>query len=378
MRRFGNQQAVRAAHQGDILLHRLNIVRKGDARQVAQPPHRIVAVRVDDQVAREPTVDRRGRALGVHPRAQEDAARADDGVVLDHRAYNLMVAADGGIGDAVHHAQRRREAVAGDPLHVVVPHRLVAVDDADAAGVRLVPADEDIVLDQVSIAMTQDHGPARVIEDVAAIGVAPRLVRDDLDLAVGALEPVVLDHGVGGRQGVGAGAHAQGLAAVGPQVGARAKIVVVDAVTVIEPLLLVAHDDQGGADVGLAGQVIVVEAVVVTIQRHPIVRGGPIRLVVTVDHQAGDPAFDGAMLLGAAEGHHLPRRRPAVPEDQVGHHQLAARQPQIGLARQHHPARGLGRQGDRLTGPALALEQDLKVAPHPVLQDDDVARLNAA
>ena len=243
---------------------------------------------------------------------------------------------------------------------------------------RLAPAEEDIVLDQVAVAVAQHHGPARAVEDVAAIGVAARLVRDDLDLAVGALEPVVLDHGMGGRQGIGAGPHPHRLAAIGAQVGAGAEIVVVDAVPIIEALLLVAHDDQGRADIGLAGQVIVVKAVVAAIQRHPIVRRGSIRLVVTVDHQAGDAAVDGAMLLGAAEGHHLPRRRPAVPEDQVGHQQMTARQPEIGLARQHHPARRLGRQGDGLARPALALEQDLEVAPHPVLQDNGVARPDAA
>ena len=157
-----------------------------------------------------------------------------------------------------------------------------------------------------------------------------------------------------------------------------AEIVVVDAVPVIEPLRLVPHHHQGRAQVGLADQVIVVEPVVVAVQRHPVIGRAAIRFVEAVDHHGRHPALDGAAVAGSAEGHHLARRRPAVSEHQIRDHQLAPRHPQVRLPRQDHAAGRLRRQGDRLALQALGVEYDLEIAPDPVGQDDGVPRTGGA
>ncbi|MNV28196.1 hypothetical protein D3C71_1193800 [compost metagenome] len=92
-----------------------------------------------------------------------------------------------------------------------------------------------------------------------------------------------------------AGADAHRLAAVGAQVGARAEPVVVDAVLVVQAAGGVAHHHQGGARIGLADQLIVVEAVALAVQRHPVIGLLAVRFVVAVDHDPGHPGVVGPL-----------------------------------------------------------------------------------
>ena len=183
----------------------------------------IAALRADDQVALEAAVDRRRRALGVRPGGQGDADAVDDRVALDPRARHLMIAVDRRVGHAVHHRDRAREILAREALEVVVAHDLVAVDDAHAAGVGDMLAEEDVALDEVAVAVAQHEGALRFEHEIAAQDVAARLDRDDLDLAAAAVEDVALDDRAAVRQRFLAGADPDRLAAVRAQRRARAR-----------------------------------------------------------------------------------------------------------------------------------------------------------
>ncbi|MCY1442112.1 hypothetical protein D9M71_584610 [compost metagenome] len=174
-----------------------------------------------------------------------------------------------------------------------------------------------------------------------------------------------------------AGAYAQRFSAVAAQVGARAEPVVVDAVAVVEPAGGVAHHHQGGAGIGLAHQLIVVEAVVLAVHPHPVVRLLAVRLVVAVDHHAGHAAVVGPFLRRGAEGDHLAARRPAIAEHQVGDFQIGPGQPQLRLPAQDHLPRRLRGQSNWLTNCPGPRQQQIHIPPHPIRQDHGIARFQA-
>ena len=239
-----------------------DIVLKRNTRDVVLDPKQVALAPRDEQVAPHHRVYGRRGPLLVGAGRQRHPRAVDHGVALDQRIVDLDIAVERRVRDAVHHRQRARESGAAKALHIVVAHDLVAVDDADAAGVVLAVPEKDVALDQIVVAMPQGQRPARAEKQVAAKDIAVGLVRDDLDLAVAAVEQVVLDDRAGAMHRILAGPDPDGLAAVGAEDGARAEIIVIDAVSVVAALGAVEADRQRDACVGLADQMVVIEAVV--------------------------------------------------------------------------------------------------------------------
>ena len=130
-------------------------------------------------------------------------------------------------------------------------------------------AQKDVVLDEVPIAVPQSERAPGLEEQISAEGVAAGLAGDDLELAVAAVEDVVLDQGQRVVERVRAGADAQGLAAVGSEDRAGPEVVVVDAMVVLLACLAVEAYRHRDAGVALALEVVVIEAVVLPVEHHP-------------------------------------------------------------------------------------------------------------
>ncbi len=70
-------------------------------------------------IALEPAVHRRRRTLGIGACSECDARAVDDAVALDPRVRDLMIAVDHRIGHAVHHADRALERGAREALEII-------------------------------------------------------------------------------------------------------------------------------------------------------------------------------------------------------------------------------------------------------------------
>src|SRR5210317_2657870 len=104
--------------------------------------------------------------------------------------------------------------MSGQSVQVVVADGLALVDDADAARVINTITKEDVVLDEIVVAVAQRQRTSRLEEKVAAECVPPGFAGDDLYLAVAAVEIVVLNDGQRIAQGVMAGADTQCFATI--------------------------------------------------------------------------------------------------------------------------------------------------------------------
>src|SRR3546814_6898776 len=96
--------------------------------------------------------------------------------------------------------------------------------------------------------------------------ITARFDRDDLDLAARAIEDVALDDRVAVGQRFLAGPDADRLAAIRAQGRARAEIIVIDAVAVIERVAVAADHRERHAGVGLALEMRVIDAVAGAVQ----------------------------------------------------------------------------------------------------------------
>ena len=167
---------------------------KLDAADIVVDGNDVPPVFVEDQVRSEHAVGGRRRTLFVAARAKLHMVAVDDRVVLDDGIDDRVVAVERRVRHAVHDHQRAAETMAGQPVHVIVAHHLVGVDDADAAGVVRAVAQKHVVLHEGTVAMAQRQRAARFEKEVASKRVAAGFVRDDLKLAVAPVEIVVLDH----------------------------------------------------------------------------------------------------------------------------------------------------------------------------------------
>ena len=269
------------------------------------------------------------------------------------------------------------EAVAGEPMQVVVADHVPLVDDPYAAGIRHAVAEKDVVLDHGVVAVPHRERAARFQEQVSAEGVAAGLVGDDLQFAVAAIEHVVLDDSqrIGHREV--AGADPQRLAAVGSQYRPRAEVVVVDAVVVSLVFLAVQPHGHRDPEIALALDVVVIEPVVAPEHQHPEINLMPLWVIEPVDYGLGHPRVIGGLALRPAKGNHGAGWRVAVPEHQSGHDQVAAGKPQVGLAADHDLPLRLRRQRNRPFRLPVAGKENLEIAPHPVGEHDHVTGLGA-
>src|SRR5690606_16618863 len=211
-----------------------HVALEADTADVVVHGDDVRAALVVDEVVAEGGGERRRRALLVAPGRQLDVVALQDRVTLDERIPDLAVAIDRRVRHAVHDHERAAEPGAGEAVEIVVADDLPLVDEPDTTGVGLPVAEERVVLDDVAVAVAQRQRAAGLEEHVAPKRVAARFARDDLDLAVAVLEPVVLHDRERVAHGVVAGADAEGLAAVGAEYRPRPEPVVIDAVMVLD------------------------------------------------------------------------------------------------------------------------------------------------
>ena len=105
----------------------------------------------------------------------------------DHRIFDLKVLVVRRIWDACGNRNRATGAVV-NIRNVVVDDRLPLADDANCPTSTVVVAEKEITLDARVVAVTQRQRALGVAKCVVAVSVVARLVRDDFNLAVGALE----------------------------------------------------------------------------------------------------------------------------------------------------------------------------------------------
>ena len=133
--------------------------------------------------------------------------------------------------------------------------------------------------------------PCRLAERVVAIGVVSRLVGDDLDFTVQPFKQVVFDDRVGIAQRVGARADANRLKAIRVARihgdGSVNKVVGVDLV-IVRDTLIAPHSD-GHARVVLSFEAVVIDAVVLAVERNPEIASVNTRRVVVDDRRIREP-----------------------------------------------------------------------------------------
>ena len=183
----------------------------------------------------------------------------EDGVAANEGIFDLPVAVEGAVWDAVNEGDGGAEAVAFEVLQVVVEDLVVLADDTYATGLFLFVAEEEVLFDDAAVAVAKGEGAGDFEEGVGAVDIATGLVGDAFGLAVALVEEVFFDETGGFLHGGFAVANAEGFTAVFAETGAGAEVVVMNVmpagIWVAEP------DNGGGAFVFFAFDAAVIELV---------------------------------------------------------------------------------------------------------------------
>ncbi len=100
------------------------------------------------------------------------------------------------------------------------------------------------------------------------------------------------------------GTNSQRFPTVGTESFTRAEVVMVDTMKVLSTLFRIQSYCQRHPTISLACQVVMIEAVETSVERHPKVCLGPLRVVKAVDHCLRDPRMIGKLAGRAAKGNH--------------------------------------------------------------------------
>ena len=223
--------------------------------------------------------------------------------------------------------------------------------------------------------MTQRHAALALEEGVAADDVVARLHRDDLHFAAAAVEVVVLDDDERRRVRRERIAGADRLRAVRAVDGPRPEVVVVD--PVVLAVRAVENGGHGDPLVVFAHHRIVVKAVVVAVELHPVALRLTALWIEPIDHALRDaasrrmagtlPVFD-----------HRTRRRAAVAEPQSRNDDSRTGDAQIRAPLDDDLAGGPGPDDDRMLGIARSLQRQTDIAVDAVGNDERIARRGLA
>ena len=253
----------------------------------------------------------------------------DVGIVIGFGVDDLKVAVERRVGDPVHDDQCPPKAVAGQPLVVVVANRLRFVDDANAAGVGPAVSKEVVVFDQSLVAVAHGQRPLAFIESIAPENILTRLVGNDLVFAVAAIEVILLDHCVRIAHRIVARSDPQSFSSVGAKDGARAEVVVVDAVVILAAFFGIQSHGEGDPPVAFAGQVVVVKTIAFAVNADPVVRFVALGIVVVVDDALGHAAVVAEIVFAPAERNDFGSGRKSIFENQPPYDQVLARHAEI-------------------------------------------------
>lgn len=148
----------------------------------------------DDSVAFEAGADGgEGGFFDVVVAEEEAVLAVEEGVATNEGVFHLPVAVEGAVWDAVDQSDGGAEAVAFEILQVVVEDLVVLADDANAAGLFLFVAEEDVLFNDAAVAVAEGEGAGDFEEGVGAVDVATGFVGDAFGLAVALVEEVFLD-----------------------------------------------------------------------------------------------------------------------------------------------------------------------------------------
>jgi hypothetical protein len=117
-----------------------------------------------------------------------------------------------------------------------------------------------------------------------------------------------------------------------------------------------------------------VDAIVLAVERYPIILAKPLGIVVAVDDGVGKPTMVGYQLLIGKFYHGFIAGKPIQKVKAIDNDKLAA-DGEAGMAGKHHTTRRLGPYHNGLRGSALAADYQLRIAPLAIFQHKLIARL---
>ena len=162
--------------------------------------------------------------------------------------------------------------------------------------------------------MAHGKGTLAFEEGIVSKSILARFTGDDLKLSTAPFKVVVLYYRIGVRQGIVAGTYPEGFSSVGTQGRAITKVVVVDEVMVFTISFVLHANSERHPSIPFSNEVVVVEAVVFTVNFHPVVGVEAFGGIVVIDNTLGHPAIIAGRFLVHLEGDHGTCWRKSVAE----------------------------------------------------------------